>query len=189
MSFGPYGGAHGHPDKLSFALNRAGRRLVALSDLAEDGYADPLHSTWTNETVSETTIVADERSQRPGRAWGRDADTDPIIGRLEIFCADGLAQLVSASCDCVYPGVQLDRTLVFVGGVLVDLYRVAAADPHRYDWTFYCPGEPRASAPLETIGEVLGTGSGCQQKFGRGSVPRWPPFPEKLRRPRRFFVG
>jgi hypothetical protein len=162
VSFGPYGGAHGHPDKLSFALNRAGRRLVALSDLAEDGYSDPLHSTWTNETVSETTIVVDERSQRPARPWGRDSDTDPIIGQLETFCADGLAQLVRASCDSVYPGVQLDRTLLFVGGVLVDLYRVAAESSHQYDWTLYCPGEPHSSAPLETIGNVLGTGSGYQ---------------------------
>ena len=162
VSFGPYSGGHGHPDKLSFALNRAGRRLVALSDLPQDGYSDPLHATWCSETVSETTIVVDERSQRPASPWGRDSDADPIIGRLVTFCADGLAQLVRASCDSAYPGVQLDRTLVFVGGVLVDLYRVAAESPHQYDWTLYCPGAPHPSAPLETIGEVLGTENGYQ---------------------------
>jgi len=162
VSFGPYSGGHGHSDKLSFALNRAGRRLVALADLPKDGYSDPLHAGWCSETVSETTIVVDEKTQRPGGQWARDSEENPIIGRLEAFCADGLAQLVRASCDSAYPGVQLDRTLVFVGGVLVDLYRVAAEEPHQYDWTLYCPGEPQPSPPVETMGEVLGTESGYQ---------------------------
>ena len=51
---------------------------------------------------------------------------------------------------------------MFVGGVLVDLYRVAAESPHQYDWTLYCPGAPHPSAPLEAIGEVLGTENGYQ---------------------------
>lgn len=63
LKFGPHGGGHGHPDKLSLDLHAFGRRLSP--DLGTPGYGIPLNRTWYRQTLSHNTVLLDGQSQPP----------------------------------------------------------------------------------------------------------------------------
>jgi hypothetical protein len=83
--------------------------------------------------------------------YDRDADTIwktdgargiASDGVLELFQPEGLFKACRASNEVVYPGVRLDRTLVLTDHIVLDLYRVVGAGPHRYDYAMHILGTP-----------------------------------------------
>ena len=151
MSFGPYGGGHGHPDMLSFVLNHAGRRKVVMTQRPDDGlgYQSPYHGAWQNTSVSKNTVTMDRISQRVHGQWGVDSEADPVIGEVRVFHADGFSQLARAVSSKMYKGdVVFDRALILVGGVALDLFRIEAGGEHEYDWIVHCAGEPDPSVVM-----------------------------------------
>ncbi|HUT90850.1 MAG TPA: heparinase II/III family protein [Thermoguttaceae bacterium] len=145
MSFGPYGGGHGHPDKLNLVLYAQGRQW--LPDFGSMPYESSEKAEWTAHTVSHNTVVVDGVSQRPsGKSnfqWPVDHASDKIVGKLERF--DPAAKLVTASCDCVYEGITLQRTVQLSRHCVVDDFRVASGDsapaPHRFDYVLHVDGD------------------------------------------------
>ena len=168
LNYGPYGGGHGHPDRLNFVLYANGKQWVRdFGSFRYNGHPMALKAEWTAQTVSHSTLVADETSHYPQRdrnsAWPSDNIAHPTAGKLTRFCVDPLLKVARASADRVIEGVRLDRTLALFDGFVVDLFRAEGRAAHQYDWVLHVDGQPDTiSASLRPQEGVLGDGCGYQ---------------------------
>lgn len=147
LTFGPYGGGHGHPDKLGVTLY--GRGAILAPDPGAFSYDSPLHVTWSKQTVAHNTVTVDETAQFPQGASENHFQDEPFYrrgtgrrsyGRLLAFEAGPLLKLVRADCEDAYDGVLLDRTIVLINPYVVDLYRVSSDQEYLYDWSLHANG-------------------------------------------------
>ena len=168
FSYGPYGGGHGHPDKLSVAVYAHDRHWIPL--FGSMPYETHWKREWTAQTVSHNTIVVDGISQMPTRVgqpmWPVDSAAHRVMGRLDAF--DPEQKRVSASCDCVYDGLTLRRTVQLRDNCVVDRYEVtgapaAATAARQFDYVLHINGEPAGSSvALSPRQGLLGTQCGYQ---------------------------
>ncbi|MEK7408656.1 MAG: heparinase II/III family protein [Acidobacteriota bacterium] len=165
LSYGPYGGGHGHPDKLGIVLYAQGRQWIP--DFGSMPYETHWKAEWTAHTISHNTLVVDGVSQRPSGArntqWPTDDASDRVAGKLERF--EPREKLVSASCDRAYEGFVLRRAVRLSGHLVVDDFAVSAAGetPHQFDYVLHIDGElAESSAPLEPRSGRLGERCGYQ---------------------------
>ena len=64
LTFAPFGGFHGHFDKLSFVWYARGReRGVDPGRAASQAYRLPIHTQWYRATLAHNTVVVDGKSQ------------------------------------------------------------------------------------------------------------------------------
>jgi hypothetical protein len=142
LNFGPYGGGHGHPDRLSLVLYADGKHWIP--DFGSCGYDSKEKGTWTAQTVSHNTVVVDGISQCPtgegNPTWPCDSSDRQARAFLNFFQCSDLMQPVSARCDSVYDGVRLERTLCLIEGTLFDFYQVKSGAEHQYDYTLHVDG-------------------------------------------------
>lgn len=135
VKYGPHGGGHGHPDKLSFVLYAKGQVLCVDPGTCRYGLA--IRSDWYTTTFAHNTLVIDEQSQKAadGRsiAFGSDKGIDYSV------CDAG------AICD----GVRFTRTVALVGAdLIVFIDQITSEAEHSYDivyherghWTDVPPG-------------------------------------------------
>jgi hypothetical protein len=129
LTFGPYGGFHGHLDKLSFVFFGIGRELgVDPGRAASQAYRLPVHRDWYKATISHNAVIVDGKSQQPAE------------GNLEFFeYRDDLAA-VTASCDTAYPGVQQRRMLCMTRDYLLVVDDLRADQERRFDWVYHNRG-------------------------------------------------
>jgi hypothetical protein len=165
IDFGPHGGTHGHPDKLSVSLSAL--RRVLSPDTGTAGYGLPLNGSWYRQTLSHNSLVVDRRSQRPA------------TGKLLSFQGEGPLQSVVASAGEAYPGVDWTRGLFLAEeGFLVVLDRLSAQGGERLvDWVWHGYGDLVVTSPLLeplTDRAAFGEGDGYQvvQGLRRGTVSR-----------------
>ncbi|HWQ52049.1 MAG TPA: heparinase II/III family protein [Bryobacteraceae bacterium] len=166
LSYGPYGGGHGHPDKLNLVVYGNGRQW--LPDFGSMPYETNWKAEWTAQTVSHNTLVVDGISQEPAgartRQWPSDDATHKIIGTLDRF--DPATRLAAASCDTVYPGLKLSRAIRLNRHTVVDDFRVSPSSgktPHQFDYVLHVDGElTESSVPLEAREGKLGESFGYQ---------------------------
>jgi hypothetical protein len=169
LSYGPHGGGHGHPDKLTLTLYAQGRQW--LPDFGSMPYETHWKSEWTAQTVSHNSVVVDGVSQRPTGErdvqWPSDSAQDRVCGRLARF--DPEAKLAAASCDTAYPGLVLERSVRLVGACVVDRSDVypaggTAPGPNRcFDYVLHVDGDlADCSAPLAARTGTLGERCGFQ---------------------------
>jgi len=137
LSYGPYGGGHGHPAMLELIVAGGGESV--LPALGTASYESPLHGTWTNQTVAHNTIVVDRATQWPRSKWGHDTADHRVCGELLAFHADERLQLARARCTNAYDGVELDRTVLLADGVVLDVFRARATDgaEHRFEYVLH----------------------------------------------------
>ncbi|MBI3921283.1 MAG: heparinase II/III family protein, partial [Armatimonadetes bacterium] len=163
LNFGPYGGGHGHPDKLSLVLYAGGKQWIP--DFGSCGYDSVEKGTWTAQTISHNTIVVDGVSQYPtgegNPTWPCDTSDRQARAYLDFFHCDELMKSAGAHCDSVYPGVHLSRTVCLVGDTLFDFYQVKSEASHQYDYTLHIDGSLLESSttlsPRDgTLGEKCG---------------------------------
>lgn len=130
MTFGPYGGFHGHFDKLSFVLFGRGRELgVDPGRAASQAYRLPIHTNWYKATISHNAVLVDGRSQAPAE------------GKLLAFGSDGNYSVAVAECNRAYQGVRY-RRLLAVGPVYALVIDVIDADkPAVFDWIYHNTGK------------------------------------------------
>ena len=57
LDFGPHGGWHGHPDKLSFEAYY--RREPLIVDAGSAGYYNPVHWSWSRRSIAHNTVTRD----------------------------------------------------------------------------------------------------------------------------------
>jgi len=172
--FGPYGGGHGHPDKLSLTLY-AFAELV-LPDTGRYAYGDPLHQSWANQTLAHNTIVADRTSQKPMNIPGMTvwAEAPPgDTGVLREFIAEKDFQLARATCDTAVDGVTLDRTVVLFGGALIDVFSAAADRARVFDYALHINGSyTSGNLGLAEYPKDLGRDFGYQHLEDVRAAPR-----------------
>jgi hypothetical protein len=147
FSFGPFGGGHGHPDKLCLVLHGLGGEPI--TDFGSCSYASPLKGSWTHQTVAHNTVVVDARTQ-----------ATQTTGQRDFFHADPLLRVARAHDDAVYPGVHLERTVALIGSVVIDLFTVAAAEEHTCDYVLHIDGELEGLDALPPRAAPLGEGNG-----------------------------
>jgi hypothetical protein len=129
MTFGPYGGFHGHFDKLSFVLFGFGKELgVDPGRAASQAYRLPIHTNWYKATISHNAVLVDGRSQKPA------------AGKLELFDRKDDYTAVAASCREAYPGVEHKRLLFITGAYLLVLDEMRSDADHRFDWLYHNKG-------------------------------------------------
>jgi hypothetical protein len=126
LTFGPYGGFHGHYDKLSFVFFGFGRELgVDPGRARSQAYRLPIHRNWYKATIGHNAVLVDGQSQKPA------------AGALERFAQDADYTAVMASCDAAYPGVGHERLLLITPAYLLVLDTLRSDIEHRYDWLYH----------------------------------------------------
>jgi hypothetical protein len=130
ITFGPYGGFHGHFDKLSFVFFGRGTELgVDPGRARSQAYRLPIHSRWYKATLSHNTILVDRKSQ------------SPAAGRLECFAANDQYAAVVVLCTEAYPKVQHRRALCQTPDYLIVLDDLTGTGEHTYDWVYHNRGK------------------------------------------------
>jgi hypothetical protein len=137
VKFGPHGGGHGHYDKLTFISYGEGARQAA--DPGTQAYGAKTHATWDKTTVAHNTISVDGRQQ--AEATGKLLEWNPWAKVTEIRLAAGP----------VYPGVEIERTLVHTGEYTLDIAEARSVDgtAHLFDWTYHNFGSLDFTLPLK----------------------------------------
>jgi hypothetical protein len=130
MTFGPYGGFHGHFDKLSFVFFGFAKELgVDPGRARSQAYRLPIHGNWYKATISHNTVLVDRQSQKPA------------AGKLLLFEPKSDCTVAAASCDDAYPGVKHTRWLVMTGAYLLVVDKLRSDKDHRFDWLYHNKGE------------------------------------------------
>lgn len=137
IKYGPYGGGHGHPDKLGFVLYARGQALAIDPGTAR--YGLPVQAEWYRTTLAHNTLVVDEASQKA------------VDGKCIEFGSTGGVDFVVADAGAVYDGVHFTRTvalldsnlIVFIDQVSCDMERLLDLACHlRGEWAPLPSGEP-----------------------------------------------
>jgi len=129
ITFGPYGGFHGHFDKLSFVFFGHGRELgVDPGRAKSQAYRLPIHTNWYKATVSHNTVLVDRKSQQPAS------------GTLECFAANDHYAAAVARCDEAVPGVKHRRMLLLTPDYLVVFDELNSDTKHQFEWLYHNRG-------------------------------------------------
>ncbi len=143
MTFGPYGGFHGHYDKLSFVLFGFGRELgVDPGRARSQAYRLPIHSNWYKATISHNAVLVDGRSQQPA------------TGKLLRFQQGDGYTAVAAGCDDAYPGVRHIRRLIMTDTYLLVLDQLRSDTEHRFDWLYHNRGRQVVCETADSSADV-----------------------------------
>ena len=141
LKYGPHGGGHGHPDKLSFVLYARGRQIAIDPGTAR--YGQPIQQSWYRTTFAHNTLVVDGESQRAA------------TGKLLAFGSSGDVDYVTADAGEIYDRVRFTRTVALLSAdLVVFLDRVQSSTEHTYEiayhqlgrWTDVPPGDPWADS-------------------------------------------
>jgi len=145
--FGPYGGYHGHLDKLSFVLFGFGQELgVDPGRARSQAYRLPVHGGWYKATLSHNTVLVDGASQAG------------VAGRLTLFHGEPHLAVAAAECDQAYPGVRHRRAVLQTERYLLVVDELSAHESHRFDWLYHHRGDAvtcAAATEEATLGKRL----------------------------------
>jgi hypothetical protein len=127
LDFGPQGGWHGHPDRLSFELYYNGEAVVV--DAGSAGYYNPLHWTWSRRSIAHNTVTLGT-SDLPEYARGR------IVNYVEL--EDGFKASFQLDTDgfSVVRDVELRSTGEVKQVRIVDAIRGRGV----FRWNLHCRG-------------------------------------------------
>jgi len=123
-----YQGGHSHPDQLSMVLYGLGMPLAP--DAGSIKYRLPEQEGWFLQTVAHNGLVVDGTSQERSSA-----------GQLTQVIISDAVQMATVVSDGVYPGVNLERTLLLNDAYLIDMYSASSDTTHTYDWVYHNMGE------------------------------------------------
>ncbi|NDV81779.1 heparinase II/III family protein [Bacteroides sp. 51] len=127
LKYGPSGGGHGHPDKLSISIHNGEKET--LTDFGTCAYGIPDYLNWYKRTLSHNTVTVDFKDQRP--AMGQITNFD--------------SQSIEAFSDKAYPGVEMTRKLHFKDSKLTDEFYCVSDSVHTYDYLLLLTEKPNIS--------------------------------------------
>ncbi|MDR3061276.1 MAG: heparinase II/III-family protein [Dysgonamonadaceae bacterium] len=131
LKYGPHGGGHGHPDKLSISLHDGKKEI--LPDMGTSAYGVPDYTQWYRKTLSHSTLTVDAKDQKE------------TSGTLLHFKPSSGGGSVEAGCNDAYPGVNMSRKLTFKGNLLTDILTVSSENKHQYDYVLILTEKPAFS--------------------------------------------
>jgi hypothetical protein len=137
LKYGPHGGSHGHPDKLSVSVHNGREEIVA--DLGTPAYGVPDYTGWYRKTFAHNTVSVDAQDQ------------EPATGELIRF--DGAS--AEAQTAHAYPGVTMSRKITLQGNRMTDVFTCHSSDRHTYDYVLILtkkPVIPGKGEPVELTG-------------------------------------
>jgi len=137
LKYGPHGGAHGHPDKLSISMFSGKEELLA--DLGSSAYGAPDHTKWYRKTVSHSTVTVDGKDQEAAK------------GQLVSFKPSGKGGIVEAKADNTYTGVEMKRSLNLHGNYLTDIFSCTSLSSHTYDYVLILTQKPELPGKSELM--------------------------------------
>jgi len=146
MTFGPYGGFHGHFDKLSFVLFGYGEELgVDPGRAKSQAYRLPIHRQWYKAGVGHNVVLVDGKGQKK-------AD-----GRLLAFAANDSYAAVAAEAGPAFENVTHRRFLLLTPTYLLVVDRLNSKDDkeHTFDWVYHNRGG-KATCDLPMADATLG---------------------------------
>jgi hypothetical protein len=127
FKYGPYGGGHGHPDKLSFVLYSQGRDIAI--DPGTALYGLPVQGNWYKTSLAHNTLIVDEVSQKP------------VDGKLIDFGSKKGVEYVTADAGDIYDGVRYVRTIALLNpDLVVVIDRVKSEKPAILDIAYHQAG-------------------------------------------------
>ncbi|HTL52060.1 MAG TPA: heparinase II/III family protein, partial [Planctomycetota bacterium] len=172
FTFGPYGGFHGHLDKLSFVFYGFGEELgVDPGRAKSQAYRLPIHTHWYKNTLGHNAVVVGGKPQIG------------VAGKLELFTANEQFAAVRASCDKAYPGVAQTRLLVMTPEYLLvfdtnamenTLNGAPVANHARFDWIYHGKGKAAECDLAKAAGKLPDNTDGVEyiQNVKTGSPER-----------------
>lgn len=146
LTYGPFGGGHGHFDKLSFVYFALGHEQGYDPGRARSqAYRLPVHKNWYRATTGHNTVLVDRQSQ------------EGVEGDLILFGENEHFSAAAARVDKAYEKILHQKLMVMRPGYLliVDLLEAQDGQEHTFDWMYHNKGE-RIS---------------CEQATGEGDAP------------------
>ncbi|MDE2889555.1 MAG: heparinase II/III-family protein [Gemmatimonadota bacterium] len=136
FDFGPHGGGHGHPDKLSFVMFANGHHWIPDASNSPHYSIFPEQYTWHKQTISHNTVLANNTSQ------------NECTGQLIFWHTDDDVDMVCAYHNEGYEGLVHRRTIVHPrrGYFLIHDELRAEADGFDLDWLLHVYGEVESQA-------------------------------------------
>jgi len=131
VSFGPYGGFHGHFDKQSFVFFGHGQELAVDPGRAKSqAYRLPIHTQWYKSTVGHNTILIDGKDQKGA------------TGKLLAFKANSSYAAVVTGDGEAYENVEHNRFLLLTPTYLLVIDELTAKDDkeHTFEWLYHNRG-------------------------------------------------
>ena len=129
FTFGPYGGFHGHLDKLSFVLFGYGHELgVDPGRAKSQAYRLPIHTRWYKATLGHNAVLVDGQSQKPA------------TGKLESFAANGPILGRRGAVRRGVPRRPPPRPPCLTPGYLLIFDDLASQTSRRFDWVYHNRG-------------------------------------------------
>lgn len=129
LKYGPHGGGHGHPDKLSVSIHNGTQEI--LPDLGTSAYGVAAFRGWYRRTLAHNTVTVDAADQRPAAGVLVSFDAAPSGGGIEAVCGDA------------YPGVEMKRALSLRGERLRDSFACRSDTLHTYDYVLLLTEKPQ----------------------------------------------
>jgi hypothetical protein len=131
LTFSPFGGFHGHFDKLSFVFFAHGKELgVDPGRAKSQAYRLPIHNEWYRATISHNAVLVDGKSQ------------GPAAGFLECFAANDEYAGVVAACTEAYPHITHRRLLLMAPGYVLVFDDVrSSSGERRFDCVYHNRGD------------------------------------------------
>ena len=145
LTYGPFGGGHGHFDKLSFVYFALGKEQGYDPGRAKSqAYRLPVHKNWYRATTGHNTVLVDRGSQ------------EGVTGHLEFFTQNEHFSAAAANVDQAYEGIVHHKLLVMRPGYLltVDVLNATDGENHTFDWMYHNRGEGIVSEQAGAEGEV-----------------------------------
>ena len=131
LKYGPGGGIHGHPDKLSISIHDGKNEIV--SDLGTTGYGVPDYKLWYKRTLSHSTLTVDGKDQNPSS------------GKLISFKKTKNGGEIEASANDAYENVNMQRSLKLKNNKLEDIFTANSPKEHTYDYVLIFTTKPQIS--------------------------------------------
>lgn len=152
LTYGPFGGGHGHFDKLSFVYFASGiEQGYDPGRARSQAYRLPIHRDWYRATTSHNTVLVDRASQ------------EGVEGALELFLTNEHLSAAAANTDQAYAGVMHHRLLVMRPTYLLvaDILDSGDGREHTFDWMYHNVGESVSSAEAP-VAAAPGEGQGFE---------------------------
>lgn len=144
LTYGPFGGGHGHFDKLSFVYFALGKEQGYDPGRAKSqAYRLPVHKNWYRATTGHNTVLVDRHSQ------------EGVTGHLELFVENEHFAAAAAYVDEAYEGIVHHKLLVMRPEYLltVDILNATDGNDHTFDWMYHNRGDgvvsPQAVEPSD----------------------------------------